>query len=203
MNDPAEVAAHLAQIRDVIARSRAERARSGDIYLVWGIVIIVADLSTMMGDLLGFPGWIAYPALTPIGAIYAGVSASRRSRTWSSFGSRVEGRLWIMVTLAGGALTIGGLGAGLFPLEAIVPLVCAVVGVAIGTCGALFDSRAMTLSGVMFVVVSAVGAFFPGVIQHLLFIGAMLAGYIGPAVAMLRDERSRSEGRSGPARRDA
>jgi hypothetical protein len=188
---PAEAAEHLAQIRQVIARSRAERARSGDIYLFWAIVIVAADASTLAGDLYGFPGWLAYPLGVPIGVVYAALSSIRRQRTWSSFGSRVEGRLWAMTTAAMVALSIGGFGTGLLNPRAIVPLVCAVVGIAIGTSGALFDSRARTLAGGMFVTVAAVGWFVSPVTQHLLFIAAMIAGYVVPALAMLRDEARR------------
>ena len=39
---PEEASAHLAQIREVVARSKAARAQSGDIYLVWGLVAVGA-----------------------------------------------------------------------------------------------------------------------------------------------------------------
>jgi hypothetical protein len=86
-------------------------------------------------------------------------------------------------------LFTAGFSSELFDLRSIVPLVCAVVGLAQGSSGALFDSRMFTLSGAMFIAVAGISCFLPMTTQHLLFMGAMVLGYIGPALVLLWGER--------------
>jgi hypothetical protein len=181
---------HLAQIRQVIARSKAERARSGDIYLVWGLIIVLAEAATLAGEHLGFPwGWLCFPVGLPVGVLYAAWASRRRELDWSTFGARVEGQTWMFATAAMTVLFTAGFASGLLDLRAIVPLVCSVVGLAMGSSGALFDSRMFTLSGSMFIAVAGISCFLPMTSQHLLFMAAMVLGYLGPALVLLWGER--------------
>jgi hypothetical protein len=173
---PEEAAAHVAQIREVVARSRAERAQGGDIYLVWGLVVIAADLVTLAVE----HGWVAWALLTPFGAAYAAWSGSRREAAVRTFGGRVEARLWIASGLGWGAILIAAAVAGLMSIALIVPMVCGAVAVAMLTSGALFDSRLLTASGLLFVAVGVVGTALPLVPQHLLFDLAILLTYVAP-----------------------
>jgi hypothetical protein len=175
---PEEAAAHVAQIREVVARSRAERAQGGDIYLVYGLVVIAADLVTIAHE----RGWLAWPLLMPVAGAYAAWSASRREAAVRTFGGRVEARLWIASGLGWGAVLVSSALAGLLSVELIVPLVCGAVAVGMLTSGTLFDSRLLAASGLLFVAVGAVGAWLPIVPQHLVFDAAVLLTYVGPAV---------------------
>lgn len=188
-----EAARNLATIREVIDRSRAERARSGDIYLVYGVVVVLADAITVgSGALLDWQyGWLAFPILAPVAVAYAAIVSRRRSLEMSTFGFRIEGRLWMFTSLAFGAVFAAGAWDGLLGLRAIVPLICAAIGVAMGTSGALFASRGMTASGLMFVAVAGGSCLLPLTAQHLLFMAAVLAGYVVPGALWLRDERRR------------
>jgi hypothetical protein len=175
---PEEAAAHVAHIREVVARSRAERAEGGDIYVVWGLVVIAADLVTLAFE----HGWVAWPLLTPIGWAYAAWSGSRREAAVRTFGGRVEARLWIASGLGWGAVLVSSAVAGLLSVELIVPLVCGAVAVAMLTSGTLFASRFLTGSGLVFAAVGTVGPWLPVVPQHLLFDAAILLTYVAPQV---------------------
>lgn len=186
-----EAARNLALIREVIERSRAERARSGDIYLVWGLAILVSDAITIGAQVLaGFPhGWVAFLVLTPLAAIYATAVGWRRSLRLSTFGSRVEGQLWTFSLLSMTAVLGGGAAAGEIGLQHIVPLVSSVLGVAHGTAGALFGSRLATGSGLAFVAVAGASFFLSVPAQHALFLAAMVVGYVVPGVRWIVEER--------------
>jgi hypothetical protein len=122
------------------------------------------------------------------------VLSIRREREVATFGFRVEGRMWMLATAALVGLMVAGFATGAMRVEAIVPTVCAVIGVCTGTSGVLFSSRPMTWAGWMFVACACGTFFVPLVAQHLLFDLALALGYLLPGALLLRDERRGADG---------
>jgi hypothetical protein len=192
---PEEAHEHLAAIRRVIDRSRAERARSGDLYVVWGTVLVAADVFHLALDARGIPwGWVAWPISSIVGGTYAAIVIRRREQLVRTFGSRIEGALWMSMGAAMTLLIFGGLSSGAMRIELVGPLICSMVAVAMITSATLFDSPLMRASGVLFLVI-AVGSFLvPWQAQYALFGVGLLFGYILPGLWWMREDRRARDG---------
>lgn len=186
---PDEARTHLASIREVIARSKVERARSGDIYLVWGVLLVAADLCSLALPM----GWIAFPIVSPIGAVYSVWSGMRSHQGVRTYGGRIEARLWIATGVACGGALVSAAVAGLVPLLLLVPLICAAAAVGMAVSGVVFDERRFDASAALFAAVAIAGPWMPLAPQHLAFDAVILVTYVLPAALGWR----RAPGESG------
>ena len=193
---PEEVHEHLAAIRRVIDRSQAERARSGDIYVVWGLVLLAADAIHLALDANGIhEGWLAWPIGSIFASAYATIVTRRRNQRVRTFGARIEATLWMAIGYATAVLTLGGMSSGQLQMELIGPIVCCMVSVAMITSAALFESPLMRASGVMFLAL-AVGCFLLPTwqSQYVLFGAGLLLGYVLPGLWWMREARRAGDG---------
>lgn len=187
---PEEAQAQLSQIRRVMHRARAERVQGGGIYVVWGVVIVVCILCTLAGDVAGWPwGWVSFPVLCTLAGVWTGIRARGLGLQRTTYGGRVEATLWGAVSLGLLMLLGGGLATDVLPLEAVVPIVASLTGVALMASGTLFGERLLTGSGVGFVLMAGPCFALPWQVQYGLLAVALVLGYIVPGVILMRRER--------------
>lgn len=188
---PQDAAEHVAALRAMVEQSRHARIRTGDLYLVWGGVVIAAMLGQVVLDALGVASpWIVWFGLTPFGVTYAVIRGRSEAAKVVTYASRVEGQAWLFVGLAMASLVAGGAGSGMLAPRAIVPIIAAMVAVALGTAAALYRAAPLVGSAVIFLVTSTVSWFLAWQVQFAAFAGALLFGYVVPGVWMMRASRS-------------
>lgn len=188
---PEEARENLAVIRDVVDRSREERNRGGDIYVAWGVVLVLCTALTLGGNAVDVNwGWVSYPILGTLTAVWTGWTARSRGLSRVTYGTRIEGTLWSATGAALFAVLTGGLASGALPLGAVIPMVLAVVGVAQTTSGTIYKSRVLGWSGIGFLVLSPFCFAFDWQTQYALFGVAMVLGYVVPGVILMREERT-------------
>lgn len=188
---PEDAAAHIQAIRAMVDRSRSDRARTGDIYVAWGVIVGLALLLHAGLDLYGSATpWIAWPVLAPIGMGYAAWRGRQEAGQAITYASRVEARLWMIVGLVLLVLCIGGPMSGTLPLRAITPVVSGVIAVGLGTSSELYRYRPLGYAGTFFVVVALVSLYLPWQAQFALMGVALLLGYVVPGVMMTRAARA-------------
>jgi len=187
--DAEEAARQLAIIHQVVDQSRQERTQSGDIYIVWGVLVCICIAGTLVGDALEQPGWMAWPLLMPIGAVYASYVGRKREAQVGTYMNRVESRLWISAGFVLFGVVGGGMASGALSLNAVIPIVSGVIGIAMVTSGALYKSGLMTWPGWMFIILAMVCFLFPWQMQYAAFGLATIAGYIIPGILMIRQSK--------------
>ena len=187
---PEEAQEHLATIRRVVDRSRAERARSGDIYVVWGVIVVLCDALTLGAAWMDVDyGWVSWPILGVAGAVWTAYTAYTRDLSRKTYGTRVEGAVWQATGVAIFLLLTGGMTSGALPLTAIVPLVSALVAVAMVTSGAVYSTPLLTWSGWGMMATAAITLPLDWMAQYAIYGVAMVAFYIVPGVRLMRSER--------------
>jgi hypothetical protein len=188
---PQEAQAQLGRIREVMDRARAERVRGGDIYVAWGVVIVLCILATLGADAAGWPwGWVSFPVLCTLTGIWTGVRSRALGLQRMSYGGKIEASLWGAVSLGLVALLGGGLATGVLALEAVVPVVTVLTGAAVLVSGTAFGERMLQVSGAGFVLLAAPCFLLPWRTQYALFAVALVVGYIVPGVILVRRERA-------------
>jgi hypothetical protein len=181
----------LASIREVVDRARAERVRNGDIYVVWGVVLVLCIALTLLADALGQEyGWVAFPVLCTAAAAWSAWTARARGMRRATYGARIEGTMWASVGAAMFVLVFGGLASGALPLEAVVPIVLVMAGVGLFTAGAIYQEALLRWPGVAFGLTALPCMLLPWRAQYVVFGLALIAGYIVPGVLLMRKERS-------------
>lgn len=183
-------AANLQAIRDMLERSRSDRARTGDIYVAWALLVAIALAAHAALDAAGWSApWAVWFALMPLGVAYAGYRGRQEAGRAVTYASRVEGKVWLWAGVVVAALCIAGLGSKTLPPGAITPVVCGVVAVAMAVSGELYQSRVLAGSAALFLAVSVVGMFVPWHVQFGLMGAALLGGYVVPGITMMRAAR--------------
>ncbi|MEN0060763.1 MAG: hypothetical protein AAGA48_01370 [Myxococcota bacterium] len=185
-----DAASHLAAIREMVERSRHDRIRTGDIYVVWAVVVIAALLGQVMLDRWGFSQpWMAWFMTTPAAVAYSIFRGRQQANRVFTYANRVEARTWLFTGLAMGALAFGGPASGMLPPAAIVPILCSILAVALATAGALYRYRPVTGSAVLFLIAGIMSWFLTWQLQFALFAVVLLLGYVVPGIWMMRAAR--------------
>ena len=188
---PEEAQAHLASIREVVDRAREERMQNSDIFVFWGVILVLCAVATLTGDALGWPwGWVSYPVACTLGGIWTGWVAFKRGLTRDTYGGRIEGALWGAVGLAMTVFLFGGLTSEVLPLEAVTPAISCLAGVALTTSGTVFKTPLLTYSGLAFILLSGPCFFLTWQAQYAVFAVALVFGYIIPGLILMRRERA-------------
>ncbi len=183
---------HLAIIREVVDRARTEQMASGDIYVGWGVVLVLCIALTLAGDAVDWHwGWVSFPVLGTITAVWTGVTARNRGLRRDTYGGRIEGTLWIAVGSGISILLAGGLGSDVLPLAAVIPSISVLVGVALLTSAAIYTQPMLRWSGVGFLLLAGPCFWLSWQTQYALFGVAMLFGYVVPGLMALRQEKRR------------
>ncbi len=180
---------HLAIIAEVVQRSRVERAKSGDIYVVWGVVTVICVVATLLSDyydvLWGFLSW---PVLCTVAAGWTATVARRRSLKRETYGTRIEGAAWLSAGAAMFVLVFGGLATQTLEISAIIPVVCCCIGSAMATSGSVYRSTMLKVASGLFFVTAAVCLFLAWQVQYMTFAVVMVLGYIWPGVVLMRED---------------
>lgn len=188
---PEEATRQLRAIHEMVQQSRTDRARTGDIYVAWGLVAVLGIAGQLGLDLAGSTlDWAAWLVVIPVGmgySIWRGREEAGRRVTWAS---RVEARVWQLAMLAIGIACAAGRLSDALPLAAITSIVMAIVGLAVGTSAELYRARSLYLASAVFFAVAAVAPFLEWRSQLGLMGGALVVGYIVPGVIMMRAVRA-------------
>jgi len=191
MNDPATQQLHeeLALIKKMISASRRVRAESGDIYLVVGLLLILAGLIDML--IASSMSWIAWPVAGAIGWVYALISGIRRARTTNhvTYGPRVEGVAWTVTCLVIATLVGMYIPKGIISWEVMFPLMGLLLSIPLAVSGALYRYWPLSAGAAVFLVSGVLGIWLTPEVRGPLFLVSMAVGYIAPGVAMLRMSR--------------
>ncbi|MGB1014439.1 MAG: hypothetical protein ACPG4T_09930 [Nannocystaceae bacterium] len=188
MNDPAtqQLQEELALIKKMISASRRVRAESGDIYLVVGLMLLLAGIVDIS---VATPmSWIAWPISGALGWAYALISGLRRAHTTKhvSYAPRVEGVAWTVTCMAAAALAGMYIPTGSLSPDVLFPLMGLLLSIPLAVSGALYRYWPLSAGAAVFLVSGVVGIWLPPNARGPLFLVSMTLGYIAPGIAMLR-----------------
>ena len=136
-NPPTE---DLELIRRVVAASRCERARTGQVHVLWDVIVVLGIGLHAAGVHFGWPYVsLVWPVLAVSGLIYSFVEGRKLARKASvTLGGRVEGDMWEASGLAMIVVAFLGPLSGAVPGEQVVSILALLVGVAVVTSGSVY-----------------------------------------------------------------
>ncbi len=176
----------LELIKRMVAQSRRVRARTGDIYLVVGALLVIAGIVDALVP--GGVGWVAWPIGGGLGWLYAVISGVRRGAPQGhvSYAPRVEGVAWT-VACCGVAITVLlSQVTGAIKYTAVFPLIALLLATPLAVSGALYRYWPLTAGGGLFVAYALACVWLPPPALGPGFIVTMVLGYVAPGVGMLR-----------------
>lgn len=192
MTDPTQVSEDLAEIRRAIEAARRDRATYGDIYVVWGLIVVLGTIIEIVANHLEAERpWLGWIVLAMIGGVWSGITSSRRERAARvlTHAARVEAQSWLACSIGLFVITfIGGI-SGRVSSHLITPLISVSLGVPVRTAGALYDNRHLRWASLGFFACGGITLFLPRTTGQFLFAAMMLVGYVWPGIAMIRAER--------------
>ena len=178
-------------IRRMIESSRRDRASSGDIYVAWGVIVLLGTLLETLGMHLQWTRpWLVWLILGTLGGVYSGVVGHRRAAAAKvlTYASKVEGHAWLMCGISIIAVAFVGGATGAIPHQLITPLISLLIAVAIGVSGAVYENTALRAAGFGFAAVGIASLFLERPAPQILFAAMIVVGYILPGVAMNRSQ---------------
>jgi hypothetical protein len=194
--EPTSPPEDLEVIRRVVAASRCERARTGHVHVLWGIIVVLGIGLHAAGVHFGWPYVsLLWPALALAGAAYSLVEGRKLAREAAiTLGGRVEGDMWEATGLAMIVAAFLGPLSGAIPGEQVVSVLALLVGVAVVTSGSVYRYRFVKVAGYLFILGGAGSFFLPWPWPHLVFGGLLVVGYILPGIKMIRMARQPARG---------
>lgn len=192
MNEPS-LHREIETIRRMIESSRRDRCESGDIYVMWGVIVLIGTVVEVVGVHLEWSHpWLGWLLLGSVGGAYSAVITRRRvaSAKVLTYASKIEGFTWLIaaVAIASTAFIAGATGA--LHHDLITPVLSLIIAVAIGTSGAVYENRWLQASSLGFIATGTVSFFLGRPYPQLLFAAMVVVGYIMPGLAMRRALRA-------------
>lgn len=180
----------LKLIEDMIGQAKRSFQRQSYYFLLWGVLLIAAMIVNyalaMRGSAVGGYAW---PVVGVLGGVLSFMHGARedKRRQVSTAMDRVIAWLW-MAFLATLLIQIiaGAVKGGNVPVGAIIAL----TGLPTFVTGQLMRFTPLIVGGALFWVLGAVSYFVPDQWAPLLYIAAMLFGYIVPGLLLKRQENA-------------
>ncbi len=176
----------LALIRQMVDQSRQVRAETGHIYLIIGVLFMIAGIVDTV--LPPERGWIAWPAAGVL-AMFTSIVEGRRTaarRGHVGFAPPIEGVAWMTAgTVLGFYVFLSISIEGHIPVL-MFPFIALVISIPLAVSGALYRYWPLGAGAAVFLLLGVVSAFLGDTAQRLGFSLAMLLGYVAPGLGMMR-----------------
>ncbi len=177
----------LKLIEDMIGQAKRSFHRMSYYFLVWGVLLILAMIVNVVLARAGNPnGGLAWAGAGIIGGILSSIHGSREGKreVASSPMDRVLVWLWSAFIITMITMIIAGGARHQDPGAGIVVL----TGLPTFLTGQMMKFKPLILGGILFWVIGAVSYFVEPMTGAVLYVVAMLFGYIVPGIMLKRQE---------------
>ncbi len=186
-------------IKDMIRKTKNAAAYSGDIYIIWGMLTLLAVLGTYLLVVLKlyqyiWINWTAFMGGGFIYSVYHGITRERRADL-VTFAGRILGYTWFACGVSLVILAFVAPLAGLYPTHMIPALVAIVIGIGYYITGKVVQWKLLVWlaflwwvggSGMMFVKTDSI---------LLIFALLMSLGYLVPGFILRAKYKKQLQGR--------
>jgi hypothetical protein len=174
-------------IKDMIGKTKKAAAYSGDIYIVWGVLTLLAVLGTYLLVILKLYQyiWINWTVFMGAGfaySVYQGITSERRADL-VTFAGRILGYTWFACGVSLGILAFVAPLAGLYSPHMIPALVATVIGIGFFITGKVVQWKFLVWlsflwwaggTGMMFIKTESILLIF----AFLMSLGYLVPGFI-------------------------
>lgn len=178
----------LADVKAMIARTRSTVVDRSSHFFLWGLLVIAACLWVYTSGRTdsGQGAWLPWAILMPLGAVTSCIliARDRRRSHVHTYAEHTYDGIWLATGLGAAVLVFGNLFFHYFPPEAIYVLVSVLAGVAVYASGHIMGLLSFRIGGVFWWCGAAAMMLLPVVYHPLIMAGAIIPGYLIPAVIL-------------------
>jgi hypothetical protein len=177
----------LATIQAMINQAKQSFHRMSFYFLLWGVLLIGATLFEFAMASMGRSyGWVAWPVMGVGGGIASSRYGSREGKRQASETMMDRVFLWIWTSFVLTMIVL--IACTVLSRNAPGPAVTILTGLPTFATGTIIRFKPLVLGGMLFWVIGGISFFTTGTTGALLFVVAMLFGYIVPGYLLKRKE---------------
>jgi len=199
MND-IEAKESLEVIRNMIEETKRSTAYSGDIYIAWGVLTLLAVLGTYLLVIFKWYNyiwinWIVFMGSGVIYSVYHGVTQERKAEA-ITFPGRILGRVWFACGMSLLILAFVAPMAGLYPGMMVPAVVAIVIGIGYFITGEVVQWKLFIWLSFLWWLGGAGMMFLKNENILLVFAFLMSLGYLVPGFILRANYKKQSRGQN-------
>ena len=193
-----EAKENIELIRSMIEETKRSTAYSGDIYIAWGVVTLLAILGTYLLEVLElyryiWLNWIAFMGLGFIYSCYHGITLRKKAKV-TTFAGKILGQTWLACGVSLVILAFVAPLAGLYPGMMVSAVVATIIGIGYFITGEIVQWKLLIWLAVLWWVGGAGMMFLKTESILLVFAFLMSLGYLVPGFILRAKYRKQTHG---------